>query len=192
MFAIALSLSFIISAPLVKVRDRLYSQYRQSLKRFERNKRLEDEKDIDLSGAKVVIFGMGRMGIAAYEAMSHDHPGEVVGVELDGAKVAYKQSLGKHVVQGDATNPDFWNRTQGQLTDVENIMLTLPTHAANLSAALQLKEQGYEGFVAATFQFEDEEASLKEAGVNMAFNIYAEAGQGFATDLLAVQTAAAK
>lgn len=188
-FAIALSVSFVISAPLVKIRDRLYTNYRPTLKRLERQKRLTDETDIDLAGASVVIFGMGRMGVAAYESMLQDHEEQIVGVELSGDKVALHQAQNRHVVQGDGTNPDFWNRAQGQLHQIESIMLTLPTHAANLNAALQLKELGFNGFIAATYQFADEEASLKEAGVNMAFNIYAEAGQGFASDLKTIRDA---
>jgi predicted Kef-type K+ transport protein len=39
-FAIALSISFILSAPLVNVRDRLYQNWRHRLRMFERHKRL--------------------------------------------------------------------------------------------------------------------------------------------------------
>jgi Trk K+ transport system NAD-binding subunit len=126
---------------------------------------------------------MGRMGVAAYDALAKEYEGHIVGVELDDIKAQKHQEAGRHVVAGDATNPDFWNRAKGILDDLESVMLTLPSHEANLTAAYQLQQLGYEGFTAATFGFEDEEASLKDAGVDMAFNIYAEAGQGFATDL---------
>ena len=43
-FAVVMSLSFIVSAPLVNVRDVLYQKYRTHLKRFERSKRLPDDE----------------------------------------------------------------------------------------------------------------------------------------------------
>ena len=42
---------------------------------------------------------------------------------------------------------------------------------------------GYSGKIAATSKFPDEEQELKELGVDIAFNIYTEAGLGFASDL---------
>ena len=61
-FAIVLSLSFILAAPLVNVRDRFYLSWRPRLKAFERKIRLSGEEDLNLSDIRVAIFGMGRMG----------------------------------------------------------------------------------------------------------------------------------
>ncbi len=59
-------------------------------------------------------------------------------------------------------------------------MLALPTLTANLEALEQLREIGFKGGIAATARYEDEEAQLHEAGATAVFNIYAEAGTGFA------------
>jgi len=87
------------------------------------------------------------------------------------------------VVIGDATNPDFWSRAPELLDKLEWVLLALPMHKANMDAALRLKEMGYQGRIAATTKFRDEEDALKAVGVSHTFNIYTEAGLGFANEL---------
>ena len=182
-FAFVLSLSFIASAPVIGIRDSVYQRWRHGFKYFERKKRISEEADIDLTTTKIIIFGMGRMGFSAYSALEEEYGEQIVGVEIDPDKTLKHQALGRNVVRGDATNPDFWTKAKGMLDGLNAVMLTLPTHAANLAAAQQLKDMGYQGFIAATSKFDDEELSLKLAGVNHTFNIYTEAGHGFANDL---------
>ena len=182
-FAVVMSISFILSAPLVNIRDSLYQTWRLRLKRFERSKRLSGEENLDLAGIKVVVFGMGRMGTAAYIAMEPDYPGHLVGVEIEQEKAAQQRAAGRNVVSGDATNPDFWTRAPELLDGLEWVLLTLPTHKANMNAALRLKDLGYRGRIAATTKFHDEEDALKAVGVEHTFNIYTEAGLGFANEL---------
>lgn len=182
-FAILMSISFIISAPLVNIRDSLYQQWSPWLKRFERVDRLSGEENLALADIKVVVFGMGRMGTAAYDAMDANYAGNLVGVEIEQVKATKLSEAGRHVVCGDATNPDFWERAPELLNGLEWALLTMPTHQANLGAALQLREIGYKGHIAATAKFQDQEESLKEVGVDHTFNIYKEAGLGFANEI---------
>lgn len=182
-FAIVLTFSFILSAHLVNIRDSLYHLWRPKLKRFERPRRLLGEENLDLGYIKVVVFGMGRMGTAAYNAMHCDYEGHLVGVEIDQDKTLRHRASGLNVVSGDATNPDFWTRVPELLDGLEWVLLTLPTHKANMNAALRLKEMGYLGNIAATAKYPDEEDDLKAIGVEHTFNIYKEAGLGFANEI---------
>jgi predicted Kef-type K+ transport protein len=182
-FAVVISISFVLSAPLVNIRDSLYQTWRPRLKRFERPKRLSGEENLDLAHIKVVVFGMGRMGTAAYNAMEVDYSGHMVGVEIEQKKAKRHSASGRNVVTGDATNPDFWTRAPELIDGLEWVLLTLPTHKANMNAALRLKEMGYRGRIAATSKFRDEEDALKAIGVEYTFNIYTEAGLGFANEL---------
>ena len=59
-------------------------------------------------------------------------------------------------------------------------MLALPNLEANLSALEQLKEIGFSGRITATARYPDDVEPLQEAGANAVFNIYSEAGAGFA------------
>lgn len=183
-FAVVMSISFIVSAPIVNIRDRIYQQtWRSRLKRFERERRLSGEEDLDLAGIKVVVFGMGRMGAAAYTAMEPHYVGRLVGVEVEQDKAQRHRAKGRNVVAGDATNPDFWMRAPKLLDGLEWALLTMPSHKANMNAALRLKEMGYQGRIAATTTFRDQAEALKAIGVEHTFNIYAEAGLGFANEI---------
>ncbi|MCV6636589.1 cation:proton antiporter [Candidatus Albibeggiatoa sp. nov. NOAA] len=182
-FAVVMSISFIVSAPLINVRDHLYQVWQSKLKKFERAKRLSGEENLDLAHIKVVVFGMGRMGTAAYNAMEVDYSGHLVGVEIEHEKAERHIAAGRNVICDDSTNPDFWARVPNLIDGLEWVLLTLPTHQANVNAALQLKEMGYSGRIAATTKYHDEEDALKSIGAEFTFNIYTEAGLGFANEL---------
>ena len=182
-FAIVVSLSFMVSAPLVNVRDALFKKWGLKLKRIERLKRLPGDEDIDLSHIKVIIFGMGRMGTAVYDVCEKDFKDSIVGVEVSQEKSIEHQESGRVVVGGDATNPDFWTKSPGLIEGLEWVLLTLPTHAANMITVKRLRELGYEGQIAATSKYADEEVDLQGIGIDYTFNIYKEAGVGFANEL---------
>ena len=61
-------------------------------------------------------------------------------------------------------------------------MLAMPEHEANLHAAKIMLAGGQERnwLLAATAHFDDQVEELKKAGVDAAFNLYHEAGTGFA------------
>ncbi|MEM6998811.1 MAG: cation:proton antiporter family protein [Pseudomonadota bacterium] len=182
-FAVVITVSFIISAPLVNIRDNLYEAWRLKLEHFERPKRLHGEEDLDLAHIKVVVFGMGRMGTAAYNAMEADYHGQLIGVELDQEKADKHIGTGRHVISGDATNPDLWTRAPELIDELEWVLLTMSCHQANMNAASRLRQMGYSGAIAVTTEYPDEEHDLKAIGVDHTFNIYAEAGFGFANEL---------
>jgi len=49
-----------------------------------------------------------------------------------------------------------------------------------MTAVALMTEMKFAGSIAATAKFDDEVEALKEAGVQAVFNLYAEAGYGFA------------
>lgn len=185
-FAIVVSVSFGVSAPLINIRESLYQKWRPVLKTLERPHRLPGEENLELAHIQVAVFGMGRMGTAAYNAMEADYQNHLVGVEISTGKAEHHCEEGRHVVCGDATNPDFWTRAPDLIDGLEWVLLTLPTHTANLKAATILRNKGFAGRIAATTKYPDEEKALRQAGVDHTFNIYAEAGLGFANELKTV------
>ena len=82
-------------------------------------------------------------------------------------------------MRGAPSDADFWD-TVHEDHSLELVMLALPTLAANLDALEQLREIDFKGRIAATARYPDEEAPLREAGATAVFNIYTEAGNGFA------------
>jgi hypothetical protein len=177
--AIALSLTFVIAAPLNTHADHLYRRFAGFLKRFETQTRHPTDAPIDPGDAQIAVFGMGRLGTYAYDALAEQHGDVVIGIDFDHATVQRHQKAGRNVIFGDPTDPDFWARTppgrQLRLT-----LLAMPKHAANLAAAHQVRTKGFTDLLAATARFDDEIPDLIEAGVDGAFHFYNEAGLGFA------------
>jgi len=177
--AIALSFSFVVAAPLNTMDDQIYGRFRQFWLRFQRKDRLPGDKLLDTLGATIAIFGMGRVGSGAYDKMAGLHGDTVVGIDFDADLIKKHQLVGRKALHGDPSDADFWEKIE-QSHVIELVMLTLPNLQANLDAVEQLRRISYSGRIAATARFPDEEERLKEAGVTAVFNIYTEAGTGFA------------
>jgi voltage-gated potassium channel Kch len=110
----------------------------------------------------------------------------VTGVDFDARTVESHRAAGRNVVLGSATDPDFWSRLHLLNTRIELILLALPNHHEDLQAARELAEAGYRGKIAATVKFDDEIETLQQAGIHAAFNLYDEAGAGFAEHAIAL------
>lgn len=181
--AIALSLSFIVASPLNAIAHILYTRYDKALKRFERAERLADDQLIDTRDAEILVFGMGRVGSGAYDAMREHYQEKVLGVDSDAEMVKTHENLNRNVILGDATDDDFWEKLLPH--NIRLVMLALPSHQENMLVAEQLTRCSFSGRIAATAKYDDHVEQLKAAGVHAAFNIYAEAGVGFAEHVCA-------
>ncbi len=177
--AIALSLSFVIAAPLNNIDNRIYSRFRGLWMRFQRSERLPDDRVLDTLGASIAVFGMGRVGRGAYDKMRGLHGETVVGIDSDDELIKGHQAMGRKVLHGDPSDADFWDKIE-QVHSIELVMLTLPNLQANLDALEQLREISFPGRIAATARYPDEEEPLRQSGATAVFNIYTEAGVGFA------------
>ena len=177
--AIALSLSFIVAASLNNIDDKIYSQFRLFWMKFQRKERLADDILLDTLGSTIAIFGMGRVGSGAYDKMRERHGETVVGVDFDSDRIKEHQLKGRKVLHGDPSDADFWEKIE-QDHSIELVMLALPNLQANLDALEQLQRISFSGRIAATARFPDETPLLKQAGATAVFNIYTEAGAGFA------------
>ncbi|SHO46768.1 cation:proton antiporter family protein [Desulfopila aestuarii] len=178
--ALALAVTFVIASPLNTMADMLYVKYREKLKKFETDTRHPDDQPIRPKGVSVAILGMGRLGTKAYDFMYEKYGDEVLGVDFGKDKVLEHRVAGRRVIHGDPTDPDFWKRIERQDIPAQIIMLTMPKHQANLSAARHLRGLGYEGCLAAVAHFDDQVEELRKSGVDAAFNFYNQAGLGFA------------
>jgi len=175
--ALALAISFFIAVPMNTKSHWFYNRFKQLLYRFERIKRLPEEEPVTLGAATVVVLGMGRVGGGAYEYLTKQYGDKVVGVEENTNKVRSMQEKGINVIHGDASDRDFWYGPD--LDHIKLIMVSLTKHAENLDAVSLLKELNYRGQIAVIARFPDELAELKSQGC-VAFDLYAEAGHGFA------------
>jgi len=180
--SIALSLSLAVSAVLNGKSDRLHRRHRTFWKRFQRDERLPDDQLLDTQGATIAVLGMGRVGTGAYDEMHNLFGKAVIGVDFDPIKVRKQRSTGRNVWLGDPSDADFWDRI-AELHTIELVMLTLPKLSTTLSVLEQLEAARFTGRVAATARYPDDVEALRQAGAATVFNIYTEAGTGFAANV---------
>ncbi|MEM6885169.1 MAG: cation:proton antiporter family protein [Verrucomicrobiota bacterium] len=177
--AIALSLSICVAAPLNRRSEAMYDRIHKFLQRFETEGSHPDDLPIQTRGERIAIFGMGRVGMAAYASLSERFPGKVIGFDRDPASVERHQQAERNVLLADATDSDFWERVRVK-DNLDLVVLAMPKHTANLHAAEALRRHEFQGVVAATGTFDDEVRRLRELGLDTAFNLYSQAGAGFA------------
>jgi len=128
---------------------------------------------------QVVILGMGRIGEGAYDMLQQYYPDLVLGIDTDLDKIQHQIESGRAVIQGDATDSDFWEKLAPS-KDLKLVLLAMPHHHGNQYALKQLKSGEFNAKIAAIAQFADEAEKLKRLGADEVFNLYNEAGAGFA------------
>ncbi len=176
--ALALTFSFLFAAPLNSKANALYDRFADFFHRFETKTRHPDDFEIDLGPADILIFGMGPFGSMAYDTTRERVADKVLAVDHNKKIVGQHQEVGRKVIWGDATDYDFWHKID--LAKIKIIMLTMTNHHANLLALQEIKSAGFTGPVTATARFEDDRLELEKAGATAAYNIFAEAGAGYA------------
>ncbi len=173
--SLAIAASFLFSSPLSNQAHALYRRYHGFWLRFESAKVLA--KVPDTEGVRIVVLGMGNIGTGAYDAIAEEHGSEVLGVDLNERKLAEHARRHRRVVTADASDPDFWHRVDLQAVDL--ILLALTHHEENMLVGRLLRDLGYRGQVSAVVRFTEEAKELEAHGFS-AFNLYAQAGAGFA------------
>lgn len=180
--AVALSISFVVAAPLNTAASAIYGRFDDFLVRFQRPDRLSYDRPPEAGDARIAVFGMGRIGTSVYDDLHKRHGDVVLGIDLDLETMQQHLAEGRKVVRGDASDSDFWENVErdGALSMV---VLAMADHGANLYALEQLKAVQFSGAVAATARFADELEELREAGVDFACDVFEEAGRGFSGHL---------
>lgn len=179
--ALAMSISFFIATPFnTKVHD-LFSKNHEYLEKYEQRKRLDREKIPPTGDAKIAVLGMGRVGLGAYQYLDEQFPGGVVGIDEKQARAEAYKNQGINCIRADANDYEFWK--QSNLTDCEKIFVCLSNHKENMYIVHLAREMGYKNVLAVVSHFADQQKELEQHGC-IAFNLFAEAGHGFAEHVL--------
>ncbi|MEM9256452.1 MAG: cation:proton antiporter [Pseudomonadota bacterium] len=179
--SLAIAVSFIISSPLTRHSHSIYLHWRTFWQGFETG-RVRAAKP-NTQNIRVMILGMGRVGTGAYDVLAPRYGRGLVGVEQNPGKLEEHRAQQRRVLAADASDPEFW--TLIQLDEVEMVMLALTNHEENLLVSELLQELGYHGRLSAVVKFVEEEEELQERGITT-FNLYSQAGAGFAAHAMEV------
>jgi predicted Kef-type K+ transport protein len=180
--AVSLAVSFVAASPANARALELYGRVRPRLSRFERAELVPQERQIDPGPADALVFGMGRIGVGAYDRLVEDGIGRVVGIESSTFVVRRHREAGRVVIVGSGTDLDFWTRAALDFGQLKLVVLSMPKVQENEFAARELRRRGYTGRISAVARFRDHESMLEDAGVTHVFNLYSEAGGGLAED----------
>ena len=151
------------------------------LHKYERPVRLPQEELPDLGDANIAILGMGRVGQGVYRYLAEKQNNKIIGVEESPDKTDQLQNEGVNCVHGDATDYEFWEQTN--LVSRKIIFTSLSNHSENLNLVKLAKKLNYKGTLAVVSRFPDEQEELESMGC-ITFNLYAEAGHGFAEHVI--------
>ncbi|PMO30713.1 cation:proton antiporter family protein [Vibrio breoganii] len=177
--ALAVSISFIIAAPLNRFSNSIYRRSASWLKEHSDAKINIRDQFIGVGQAQVMVLGMGRIGTGAYDELTERHGDICLGVEIRNDTADHHQRHARNTICGDVTDSDFWERIQ-KLDQIELVLLAIPNNQGNRFALEQLRLRGYQGKVAAIAEYQDQVEQFIELGADAAFDIYREAGSGFA------------
>jgi len=178
-FAIALSITFVLASVLNAMSHVVYGKWHHWLQKFEMTERLPDDKLIDAGNAEILILGMGRLGTGIYSVLRQHYGDIVLGIDYDEDLVLKHEEEQRRVVRGDATDFDFWDRVCPS-NKIRMIILAMSDHASNLEAATELRSSHYHGKLTGLAQYADQIKELQELGADAVYDFYSEAGAGFA------------
>lgn len=181
--SVALALSFLAAAPFNTHSESLYRNFFFRFSNRHAKSLLEEDKPIEIGHAQIIVLGMGRIGHGAYKQLEEFYGPILLGVENNNSKVVQLREHGLNVIEGDATDTDFWEKLVLS-SQVKLVLLAMPHHSGNLYAIQQLKHRSFQGKIAAIVRYQDDISSLQENGVHAVFNVYDEAGAGFARHVL--------
>jgi len=175
--ALAVAVSFVVSAPLNRLAHPLFERFEPRLARFERATRHPDEQPTDLGDADVLIFGMGRTGSAAYEALV-EHGRRPVGLDADTYKAQAHREAGRNVIFADAEDSNFWSGVD--LSRIEAAILAMDDIEAKLIAARTLRARGFTGAIVSHALYDDHVGLITEAGADQTYLTMRVAGRSLA------------
>ncbi|WP_153393150.1 cation:proton antiporter family protein [Ornithinicoccus halotolerans] len=177
--SVAVAASFVLSALVNRRGTGLVRRIAARLPAQDPQRLHPEDRPIDIGRAHAVVLGMGRVGRAVHRTLTEDYGMTVLGIDSNRTRVARLREEGMDVVEGDATDAEFWERIS-RAGRVRLVVLAMPFHGANLLAVDRLTASEFNGTVAAVAQYDDEMAEITARGADAVFQIYAGAGTALA------------
>lgn len=176
---IAVAASFVVSAIANPRRTSLISQFASRFPKRPPEKLHRHDRPIPIGNARALVLGMGRVGRAAYHQLTDEYDLDTLGVEHDPDRVEELRKANIKVIEGDATDTDFWDRViRNGLMEV--IVLAMPSQHANTDALEEIRTRQFTGTVAAVALYIDDVDELYDRGIDVVVHMYGGAGRDLA------------
>ncbi len=184
--ALAAAGSFAVNALLNRWANPLYERWEARLVALERPGPHPDDQPRSLGSARILIVGMGRVGTAAYDAVT-ERGTRPVGLDIDPARIQGHLEAGRRVIYGDATDPELWARLEA--ANLRAVIMALADPEVEAAAAEMLRERGFTGEINALATRRQEDERLRAAGVSTICHPLVQAGIELAESSLAERAA---
>jgi len=180
--ALAVSFSFVYTSILYRSAHALYGLQKGWVRYFESSNVLPQDVYVQPETAEILVIGLGRVGKGAYSSLHSMVGDRVWGMDADRDRIAFQESEGLHVFCGDGEDADLWENLD--ISQVQLVLLALPSIEDNLNIMEQLRQANYSGKVAGIARYDDQRQALLDGGLDKVFNFFTEAGTGFAEESL--------
>lgn len=177
MTGLLVAISYAINAPISRLVNVLWERFEDQLVRFEREGDHPDHEPRSIGAADHIVLGMGRAGTAAYDYLVEQGM-RPIGFDDDPPVIQRNLQAGRRVIYADAKDPALW--TDLDISGVRGVLMTLSNIPAGVTAARNLREEGFDGFVAALGRDPGQISALEDAGVSVSILPIAQAGRELA------------
>jgi glutathione-regulated potassium-efflux system ancillary protein KefC len=177
--ALAVALGMIISSLANAYSLQIVAKLDEVLPDENESRLRKNDRPLDTGAAEVVVLGMGRIGRGAYERFVERGDSDVIGIDNDHLVIEALREDGFTVLEGDATDHEFWHRLVVGGT-AHTVVLAMALHDSNTFALEQLRIADFPGTIAAVVQRPDQADHFVKAGVHAVINIYSGSGAAVA------------
>jgi glutathione-regulated potassium-efflux system ancillary protein KefC len=178
-FALLMSVSFIISSPANTYSHRLFDTFRPWLMRLNSKKSNIDVEPTTIGNAEYLLVGFGSIGKPAYAYLKDTLQASVIAVDYNHDIVAENRNRGINIIWGDTTNIVFWENIDcSRLKVVLLAMSDVQSNLNTLNEILKIKNRSFS--IAAFSNFDDEAKMLMDKKVDYVYNYKLYRGEDFA------------
>lgn len=170
--ALAVALSFLVSAPLNRFAHPLYERLSRRLIPLERSGFHPDEQPLTLS-EEVLIVGMGRTGLATYKVLIAQGL-DVMAIDSDPVKIELHTKNQAKIMFADSADPVFWRRLYAP--NLRFVVLTANELEAKVIAAQKLRKSGFTGLIVSYSLYGENTELIRQAGVDYIHETFDETG----------------
>ena len=126
-------------------------------------------------------MGMGRTGMAAYDALQHQGF-SVLGIDSDPIKIEQQADEKINSLFADAEDSVFWKRLRAP--HLKYVILAANDLEAKTLAAQKLRESGFKGTIISHCLYPEDADSIREAGADFIHKTFTETGMKLAEPVL--------
>ncbi|MBK7010305.1 MAG: cation:proton antiporter [Saprospiraceae bacterium] len=182
-FAMLMTLSFLVSSPFNAKAHDIFDKYRNQLLRLNTGGMYIDEEPKSIGDAQYMIVGYGSIGRPAFHYLKDELDLKTIVIDYNHEVVKKYKNRGVNINWGDSSNSIFWDSID--LSHLRLVFLAMSSHESNLSILHEILKIPNRQFKLAAFcNYPDEAKKLKELHVDYVYDFKLYQGEDFAEQAL--------